>query len=478
MQNPFDEASTRVAVQVEPHQGGGVRVVVVDDVPGGISDHRLVTTVWKSSKTDSPTKRGRMGRGMKELISVSDWTEVASEAWSLVFARAENGEWTRTAGSGTGRPGTRIEAIIRLWSPDVLPEIVSFLTRIRPPQHIAFTVNDVVVEHREAAETYAVRLPTVMFEHVHGERIARDRIRDTQIDLFAEPESWVYEMGLPIEPIDYPLSVDIAQRVPLREQRDTLTGSYRQRLFATLLNLRCDKMSAEDLKAKHAIDAAAASSLLTPAAKSALATAWTEGRPFASTPALMSSATGQHIKVCNLRLLPEPLREVVKDAGQNVKDVLEQRRLACISMIPDDRLTERAKRLARVWTAIASAVGRPCRICFAEGQSGSDASFDHVARRLTIYSDVVKPVLFDDPVSAYALGLLAHELAHWKQHGDEHGGSFHSDGEEVGGAIAAYLFAHHDQVRRLLAAHVASDRAVSLSTAAAARHARSMAKRP
>ena len=210
------------------------------------------------------------------------------------------------------------------------------------------------------------------------------------------------------------------------------------------------------------------------AAQMAIAT----GDRYAAWRAGLASATGQHIKVCNLRLLPEPLREVVKDAGQNVKAVLEQRRLACISMIPESCLTDRAKRLARVWTAIASAVGRPCRICFAEGQSGSDASFDHVARRLTIYSDVVKPVLFDNPVSAYALGLLAHELAHWKQHGDEHGGSFHSDGEEVGGAIAAYLFEHHDQVRRLLAAHVASDRAVSLSTAAAARHARSMAKRP
>jgi hypothetical protein len=65
-------------------------------------------------------------------------------------------------------------------------------------------------------------LPTVLFVVEDGERRVSNPTRDTQWSCSPKRRAWVYEMGIPIEPIEYPLSIDVGQRVPLREQRDTL----------------------------------------------------------------------------------------------------------------------------------------------------------------------------------------------------------------------------------------------------------------
>src|SRR6266850_7591827 len=66
IQNTLDEAATICRVTIEHTPKAGVYIRVEDDVPGGIRDERLVFTLWLTDKQDAPTKRGRMGRGLKE----------------------------------------------------------------------------------------------------------------------------------------------------------------------------------------------------------------------------------------------------------------------------------------------------------------------------------------------------------------------------------------------------------------------------
>ena len=104
IQNVFDEAdgpnpAARCAVTVE-HLGPkrGVKIRVEDDVPGGFRDEKLIFTIWLTDKQDSPTKRGRMGRGLKEIVSVADRTSVATSGRdkSVLFERdAKTAAWSR-----------------------------------------------------------------------------------------------------------------------------------------------------------------------------------------------------------------------------------------------------------------------------------------------------------------------------------------------------------------------------------------------
>lgn len=452
LQNVFDEAATKCDVIVHWTPKKGVLVAVVDDVQGGVRDEKLIFTIWLSDKQDLPTKRGRMGRGLKELVSVSDQTIVATQGRkAIVFRRDASGEWSRSETSTIEAPtvGTMVESRVRNWGKKEAENIVRYLKRMRPPVGLTLTVNGETVARKAALEKHAVRLPAPVFTAVGGERREWERAFDTTLELFAEEKTYVYEMGIPIEPIEYPLSVDVGQRVPLRERRDTLTTGFARQLYAALLEARIDVLPPEALRDNHAIRAAENHYDLSNKTKAKLAEAWTNGCAFADSPAKMSAATGQHIPVVNLRSLPEGIREVVRAAGTPVEVVMAERKSINCPVIPQANWTPAQRRTAALFVWIAAGIKRPCTIAYRKGSCAAAADWDRLTSTLTIYSAEVGDAFFEAPLSARALGLLIHELAHWTPREEEHGMSFHADSEDVGGAVAAWLVANAEEARKL-----------------------------
>ena len=81
LQNAFDERAGQVTVEL-----GAEQVVVEDDAEGGIGDERLVYTIFLSDKPDDPTRRGRMGRGLKELLAGMDRATVETVGTTVEFS--------------------------------------------------------------------------------------------------------------------------------------------------------------------------------------------------------------------------------------------------------------------------------------------------------------------------------------------------------------------------------------------------------
>lgn len=454
VQNALDEAVTKLEVTLDWEAGQGVSFTIVDDVPGGIRDERLIWTIWLSDKTDSPQKRGRMGRGLKELISVSDHTLIVTAGGPAIeFERAPRGKWSRSSPRKV-RPeaGTKITGRVKLWGKRDMDAIAAYLKRVRPPAGVELTVNVAPVLRSATSETYRLKLPTVVFEvQDDGSRVAREPRRECQVELFGalEDESWVYEMGIPIERIDFPLSIDVGQRVPLREKRDTLTEPYRRELFAKLLDARvaADLVPASELKDDHVMLASQAAEHLSTATKQAIANAWTGGRPYATTPQLVSQASGQHVDVVPLRSLPESIRGITREVGTDVRSVLAERlHTACATIAPCDYSVEQ-RRFVETWSWIAAGIGRKCQVRLATGKPSSMANFNPATRTMTVYVEIIGSRVIARPLSAEALSTLLHELSHWTSHADEHGMGFHADTDDVGGAVAAFLLEHAEEAR-------------------------------
>jgi hypothetical protein len=449
IQNVLDEAASKCAVTVEYKAGRGVYVSVEDDVPGGIRDERLIFTIWMSDKQDQPTKRGRMGRGMKELISVSDWTLIRTVGKAAVeFKRQPGGDWSRSHRGGLAREsGTLVEAEVRAWKAKDCAEIIAYVKRIRPPQGIELTVNGEQVKRRPPSETYNMRLPSVTFEIEEGERKESNRQFDTLVELFAEDEPYCYEMGIPIEPIEFPLTIDVGQREPLREKRDTLLSWYKSELFAGLLNKRIAHIPADELKNNYILAAAGADYLLDDATKQRIAHAWTEGKPFATNPLQHSIATGAHVDVISLRAMPEAVRDIVQAMGVNVKDVLAARQPELCPLVPTHVQTTAEIRLVRVWEWIARSIQRPAQMQIRDGKPGAVATFDAARLTLSIQRQEIPnwELWCSQPLKSAQLSLLIHELGHWKVLEHSHGIDYASDVERVGGLVAAFLVAHADE---------------------------------
>lgn len=446
IQNAFDEGAGNITVEVSHTPVRGVRVLVTDDVPGGFRDEKLIFTLWQSDKADVATKRGRMGRGLKEIVAVSDRTIVRTQGRpGTVFRRDRAAqEWSRSlVSSEIVDCGTQVEAQVTLWSKGDVKAIEKYLTLVRPPPGITLTVNGIVVERQQATEQRQMRLSTVIFRvGEDGERREAQPQSDCTVDLFppkAGGKAWVYEMGLPIEEIEYPLSIDVSQRIPLREQRDTLIDSYRKELFAKLLNARIDSMPDEALRDNHAL-LAATSWHLDDHVKARLARVWSGGLPFASTPLQMAQATGAHIGVVNLRTLPEGIRSIVESQGTPVVDIFAAMRSSSCPEISSDQLTLDECKLLNAWDRICKGVHRPATVRICGGQPfGREADFDPKASVLTLYRDVLGARFFADALSPRALGLLIHELAHWQLREENHGVDFVTDTEDIGGSVASFL---------------------------------------
>lgn len=247
IQNAFDEQPPHVNVRITKAESGrGVHVTVSDD-GNGFSDVSQIWTIFASGKQDNPTKRGRLGRGLKEFISVAQECEVLTGGKRVVFS------WTgSTITRSQGRretQGTTIAATIREWRAAEIPDIVEYLSLFIPPDGTSLSVNGVLNDRPVYDHAIDGMLPTVVYNE---EGVPREEYRTTKIKLFQRPEGrWIYEMGIPVEKISeddgFEHSIDIGQRTPLRPERDMLPRRFIHAIYAHVANALMDSLPVAEL---------------------------------------------------------------------------------------------------------------------------------------------------------------------------------------------------------------------------------------
>ena len=481
VQNAMDEDGVMNLDVLVTYHGSrrGTTVVVRDDAPAGVTDPKLLFTVWLSNKEDSVTKRGRMGRGLKELVSVCDETVIRSCGIdALSFERFAGGRWERKSKPKLGRTerGTEVTAFCRSWGEKAAKSIVDFLQRIRAPgsitMRVSYSTPEAPGELQQvrpfvATERYNLCLTTVLFEQVDGARVERERSKCVDVECFTPPpgeKAYVYEMGIPVEECESPVSIDVGQRVVLRERRDTLTESYKRELYAKVLSERIGKLEHDDMLSNATIIATQSSWYLSNAAKKRIVEAHTGGLPFASSPKAFQHATGHHVECVTLRSLPESVRALVKDVGTDVQTVLDSRRGEFNPQVTD--LTVDQRRLITLWEWIAKGIGRPCTVIVRNGAVAM-ADFSRSDRVLSLYTGGgCNAAFFKAPLRAKQLGTLIHELSHWiDTRENEHGSEFNADTEDVGGSTASFLFENAEQARLMLKAPLTQNAAIEAALA-------------
>ncbi len=464
VQNAADEAATRIEVDLRyDTETRSVVLRVTDDVEGGFRDPKLIFTLWLSDKTDSPTKRGRMGRGLKEVISVADLTVIRSQGCDAIQFERVKGKWTRTT-PDLPRParGTVVECRVsgRSWTKRDVRDALVYLGRIRPPAGTTLVLNGQELRRAPAKETYRITLPSIVFDMDDGGRVQRERRFETTVELFEDSDPQVLEMGIPIESIDFPLSIDVGQRIPLREKRDTITEPWRRELFAKLLEARiaAGLVGEEQMRDGYVLVAAEAKKHLSEGVQKKIVDAWTGGRPWAGSSDSLRAATGQHVSVVPLRSLPEPVRDLAKEVGTNVSDVLRQRvEAAAAGAVRTVELAEGERRAVDLWEWISQGVNRPSAVRICRGTPSAEATYCRATSTLSVFVENA-PFVVADPLGWRALSLLIHELANWTPGREaEHGIEFHGDGEYVGGKVAAFLLQNADEARRRVGGGVGED---------------------
>lgn len=247
IQNSLDAIGSKGEIKIRfKYPDPNTLEITVEDNGLGISRENLpnLRTIFWTSKQDSHSSRGRMGRGFKECLSIAVKAEVHSGNSKLVFHRNGNTEETAIHELSTPQIGT----LVHMWMPWKASEIFQILLHLHSfllPKTVRFTIEDAVLPYRKPRYTTHASLPTDVFEKGAWVR----KLQNTEIQIFECSEivvegkvigkepPLIYEMGIPICSVEwkFPFHINVLQRVPMNAKRDTVASGYPTELHKAAL---------------------------------------------------------------------------------------------------------------------------------------------------------------------------------------------------------------------------------------------------
>ena len=247
IQNSWDEAPecTMCTVTIEP-QGltGNTLITVEDNGPGFTNIADAYTLMGNTAKRADPKKRGRFNLGEKEFISVAHHAKIETAGHTVNFP--EKGG--RTVSKNKRERGTKITALMP-WTDEEANDLTRRLWIFRPSE-CGLTVNGTIVPKREPLKVGKAILETLLQDHLGAPmRKTRRSAEYHVVQPLTQGQSWIYEMGIPIQEIDTPFDVDVQQKVPMPPNRTEVPARYISAIYAEALNLMHKEMEEADFGA-------------------------------------------------------------------------------------------------------------------------------------------------------------------------------------------------------------------------------------
>jgi len=272
LQNAWDTVAKEVNVTFEPVEGRPLcDVTVADDDPDGFVDLSHAWTLFaESAKKGDPQKRGRFNFGEKLVLAVCESAEIVSTKGCVRFD--ENG---RNVGRRRTDKGSVFRGRVKM-TREELAEIRDAAQRLISPPGVSTTVDGVSLKTRTPIKSFKASLPTDVAD---PDGYLQSRQRETSVDVHVasrsnedgSPNGWLYEMGIPVCPTGDQWDVDIAQKVPVNLERNSVSDAYLRTIRVFILNETYADLRPEDATST-AVHAALNDSRVAPEAVEAVLT--------------------------------------------------------------------------------------------------------------------------------------------------------------------------------------------------------------
>lgn len=242
VQNALDTAATDITVEITSPSTNRVRVVVTDNDPGGYVDLSHAYTLFSQSvKRDDPLKRGFMNVGDKLAVSFSVEGRITSTTGSVIIEGDER---------RSGRMTTAVGSVVDLTFPLTKVDMAEMLARhYLVPEGVQLTVNGDAVSTSKPKLVTEGKLPVYVAEIVDGMSVMRERERITKLELH-EPSvqgAWIYVLGIPVQAVELPYSVNVLGRLKADMKRDTIPPTALKRIKVAIADAVIDELDADDL---------------------------------------------------------------------------------------------------------------------------------------------------------------------------------------------------------------------------------------
>lgn len=249
--NSFDEDSVEHCSVTVEKRGHELAHLVFEDDGTGFSSIEDSWTLFRTTyKRELPDKRGRFNLGEKEILSVASKAIVESAGWRVTFSKEDGRKVGRIKNP---RLGTKLELWVN-WSKAEVENLLGDLKRINPPTRVAYQVNGEIVKTRTVWRRIEhVALETILLDRSTVPAMMRPTQRQTDLLIYPayeSEESMLFELGIPVQPIDCPFHVDVQQKVPMNPNRDAVKNSWLQDVYAEVLNAVVDDLTETQVSEK------------------------------------------------------------------------------------------------------------------------------------------------------------------------------------------------------------------------------------
>jgi len=433
-------------------------VIIEDDSPAGFANLSLITTIFLTDKEDDVTKRGRKGRGLKELISAADKAEVQTVGGTIIF---ESG---RKAYENDRKAGTRVEIWTSLdnWKGENVQKAIDYITNTIPPENLTVKINGKEVPKKQKLfiieNTY---LETVVIE----KGVESHQYRATTIELYRKQDgAYLYEMGIAVQQIDCDYSINVLQRIPVNDKRDTVSNWYLSTLFGGIMssedviNLLVESDVSKDWISRG-IDRAPTD------IQKKIVSVFTGDKNVRKTDnqkANDTAATAGY-KLMDVNLLPAGIRSTMERFMQTSNDIAKREAEQKEEKIKPDTAK---KKFVKLITYLAKKL-IDCDITVEFISRDLEfsgilkvAGFNVETKTLT-YNVQSSSNEFDNPLSEANLAVLVHELAHFytQLHDEEHTKHI----ERISGKLARLCLTESRKLYKLAGERVISGKTVTIT---------------
>lgn len=483
VQNAFDAMDEAGGVVHLDYRHDGTSFhIACRDRGSGIIDLTAMRVVYLTFKTDSHLKRGRFGRGFKEILSVAQTARVQSGSQALHFLVEDGQQITRQS---TESPIKGSYVTMRFdWPAETVQEFDHYFARFLVPKNVMLVLNGKTVRARLPRHRIEAQLTTEVYQP-QKQSWTKPR-RQTTIELVkveGDEEPFIYEMGIPVAPTEWtvPFHANILQRVPMNPNRDALASGYAKRVHAACLPTLLPELDANTVTADWV--GAAGVDAAPEVQKEIVAKAFGKNA-VRSVPAMGKrdfddDANRIGVSVVQTAQMSGGFREMAKAHLPTAREVVLKdeamiaAKIAANTLMPaqfdaiDGKNAFWIKKWGkqRIERCLSFAVWFCQKLVDSTGEAappvtdaftfGNDPDFIdiRVGRFLAHWSDQNRLTLaldcecfWVDPLGPQSLAILIHEAAHGRNM--HHGQSFHDEVERLAGVAAAIMFAHAEAIKR------------------------------
>jgi hypothetical protein len=248
-QNCMDERPTRVNITIEPVEGQPlIHFKAEDDGPGYRDLSHAWTMYAPSYKKSDPEKAGRFNVGCKFVLCFCKTAKIHTTSGLVTFDREEGRE---VFPRRKRESGTLFEATMYC-TRERHDQLIQYMHQVLPPLAVRLYLNGKKIVSRAPVGQFEETLSTVIGDDLRPSR----RKTVVQVHSVKEGEqAHLYELGVPVVPIECKWHLNVMQKVPLNTDRDNVSPKYVSDLLAFTLNEMHQHLTEEDVRQPWATEA-------------------------------------------------------------------------------------------------------------------------------------------------------------------------------------------------------------------------------